>query len=201
MSRVLWLVVGMLWCSSAVAEGPGWPALDSVTGGGTSRDDVALVVAIGNYAGLPLIAGAVENGQAWLRWLARGRGIAADRVTLLVDKQGTRSRILAATQELAKKTRPGGTFWLVFIGHGVTNAQREGVLVGALAVQEEFDLFSQSVTQKELVAAATGRQSATVAVIDACFSGQTSGGDVLLANRGATVLRDLSQKIGGASTT
>jgi hypothetical protein len=71
--------------------------------------------------------------------------------------------------------------WLVFIGHGApAKSDKDGVPVGADAQQTTRSLQTRSIAQKELLSLlGKGDQGRTRLVVDACFSGRTSGGDAL----------------------
>jgi len=90
----------------------------------------------------------------------------------------TKDSMLEAAAEVAALAKPGGTVWVVFIGHGAPAEDgQDGVLVGVDAQQTPKSLYSRSLRQQELLAAlGKGRQARTVAIIDACFSGSTGSG-------------------------
>ena len=78
----------------------------------------------------------------------------------------------------ASRVGEGGKLWFVFVGHGApARDQKGGLLVGVDAQQTAKGLYGRSVPQDEVIAlAAKGRQSETVLVVDACFSGRGEGG-------------------------
>ena len=78
---------------------------------------------------------------------------------------------------------------MVFIGHGApAKDQSEGVLATWAAQQTESDFYPATLKQSELAAAARGGQANTVFVMDTCFSGKSSGGNVLIPGLQATLL-------------
>ena len=179
------LAAAVLAAACALLAAPGvagavsrWPDLSeppSRQGGG--KKDAAVVIGVADYADLPAIPGADDNARDWAQWLRRTRGVPSSSVKLLVSREATDIEIRNAVKDAAKKVKSGGTLWIVFIGHGApTRDGKDGVLVGYDARQEADTLYARSVTRSEVLAAAgKGRQSRTVFVVDACFSGQASG--------------------------
>ncbi len=185
-----------LWCAvmpgtgSAWAEWPGLGSPQERVGGG--EQDVALVVAIEDYAMLPRIPGAISNGTAWHAWFTRTRGMRPDRVRFLKNAEGTPSQILQSVGELAGRVGPGGTFWFVFIGHGAPSRDAtDGMLVGFAAQQNVLELYAQSLAQSRLFESlAAGGQAANMLVIDSCFSGLAPGGGTLTPGAMPTLLNE-----------
>ena len=157
MATVRWGLFGLVLAGTAAAQERGWPDLGvrpAATGGGDQ--DVALVIGIEDYAALEDIAGAKANAQAWRSWLLYGRGLRSDRVRLLLDNEATVTGITDAARELAGKAK-GGTFWIVFIGHGApAKDQSEGVLATWTAQQTEREFYPNALPQSQLEAAAGG---------------------------------------------
>ncbi len=198
---VAWVsVVTAAWSPCALAD---WPSLDSkppVTSGGSA--DVALVVGIEDYAMLEDVPGAEANAQAWYQWFLHGRKMRPDRVKILTNNEGTPNGIREAAAELAGKVGTGGTFWVVFIGHGApAKDQSEGVLATWAAQQTESDFYPATLKQSELAAAARGGQANTVFVMDTCFSGKSSGGNVLIPGLQATLLANRTKATATGTAT
>ena len=164
----------------AAPRGPvTWPDLG--TPGVASPDgaaDGALIVALENYVFVPKVPGATKNAADWYTYLVEGRKVPVGSVRLLRNEDASREAILSAAGEVGKSVKPGGTAWVVFIGHGAPSQDgKEGVLVGVDAQQKAVSLYARSVRQSELAAALGG--APTVMVIDACFSGRASGGQAI----------------------
>ena len=79
------------------------------------------------------------------------------------------------------QVRSGGTLWFVFIGHGAPSEDgQDGLLVGWDTQQTASSVYARGLMQgKVLDLLESGNQSQTVAILDACFSGQ-SGADTSL---------------------
>ncbi len=156
-----------------------WPDVSATTpikkDGGK---DVALIVAIEDYAFLPDVPGAVKNAEDWRRFLEGNLGIKS--VYTLYDRKASQEEILRFADKAAAEVGQGGRIWFVFVGHGAPSVQGEGMLVGMDAQQTVDSLQSRSARQADVVAnLKKGLASNIVLVVDACFSGQDSSGALL----------------------
>lgn len=188
----LWVGVAVLACVSARADSvPTWPDLQvdaGMQGGGEA--DAALVVGVGGYYNLPPIPGAVDNATAWQQWLLRSRKVKPERVVLLADREATTEKITKNLAALAAEVGRGGTLWFIFIGHGApSQSGDDGLLLGVDTDADADSLSSRSVSQARVLSlVAGGRQSHSVVLFDACFSGRTGdGSQVLVAGLQATL--------------
>ncbi len=165
---------------AAAADWPDLSAAPPVQGGG--QDDAALVVAIDHYAAAPAVPGAVQNADDWYAYLTQTRRVPATSIRLLRDAEGTAEKIKKNAEQVAELTRPGGTLWFIFIGHGAPAKNgKDGLLVGFDAQQEADSLYARSVPQAQVLGLlAKGKQKRTLAIIDACFSGKSSNGSSLV---------------------
>ena len=166
----------------ARADSSSWPDLAAPAAmAPDGAKDAAVVIAIEKYYAIPAVPGAVRNATDWYSWLVDSRKVPVDRVAMLRNEQASREEILARATAAAKTVQPGGTLWVLFIGHGAPSKDgKEGVLVGADAQQTPDSLYARSVRQSELTAA-IGPGVASVVVIDACFSGRATGGQPIAA--------------------
>jgi hypothetical protein len=169
---------GILVAAPAVAQQ--WPELDSIPAvEATGSSDVAVVVAIEDYAFLPDVPGAGKNAADWERFLADGLGVS--QVLTLTNQQATREEILTFAHRAASATDEGGTLWFVFIGHGgPAKDGSDGLLIGADGQQNAKSMSVRGVAQTELLdILEKGDQERTVVLIDACFSGRDATGAAL----------------------
>ncbi len=174
-----WLLLGLLACTPASSSESLWPDVEApLNTRQEGKKDAALIVGIGDYDQLPDVPGASDNARSWYRYLTQVRGVPVGNVKLLEDSLATKEEVLAAAQAVAEKTEPGGTLWFVYIGHGAPSQdQKDGVLVGADARQTANSLYSRSLSRSEVLSVLeAGDQARTVAVLDACFSGQSGAG-------------------------
>jgi formylglycine-generating enzyme required for sulfatase activity len=168
---------------AGLALAGGWPDVsEGWSASQAGAKDAALVIAIEDYDKVADVAGARQTGQDWETFFARHRGVPLSRVQLLSDDFATREAILKKAETVAAEVKPGGTLWVVYVGHGAPSRDGEdGLLVGVDARQNPDSLYERSVTRSELEGVLrTGRQSETVLVVDACFSGRRDGSGALL---------------------
>ena len=161
-----------------------WPDLTTgVLNTGEGRADAAVIIAIEDYAKVDDVVGARANADAWLRWFVEGRGIPASRVFKAYDGDATDIQMRALAQKGAASVQAGGTLWFVFIGHGAPSMDgRDGLLIGVDADRSAQGIYQRSVPRQELLTMLdAGPQAQTVAMLDACFSGQTGSGQALVS--------------------
>lgn len=199
----VFLLLAPVWAAGPDAPSAVWPSLEAMgPKAALASPDGALIVSIEKYADpdMPPIEGARQSGRDWQRWFTQTRGIRADRVRWLEDKQGTRTAILRELGDLSKKVGKKGTVWVVFVGHGAPAKDgKEGILLGWYAqAGDEDEFYGQSVRHSELVQAAkSGRPGNVVMVLDACFSGRSSSGAPLVKGRQASLMIDVPKATSG----
>jgi hypothetical protein len=164
--------------ASAPAAPQSWPDVGDVESTGTSSNDVAVIVAIEDYAFLPDVEGAVENANAWENYF-NARGFRD--VYTVVNKKAPVEEIKRFAAQAATEAPEGGSLWFVFIGHGAALKDgTDGALIGMDAQQTIESIGARSLPRKELLAMLDeGAQAQTVVVLDTCFSGRDSGGELL----------------------
>lgn len=162
------------------AEWPDLPAQIRATDEG--RADAAVIIAIEDYAKVDDVSGARANADAWFQWLVKGRGVPAARVYKAYDADATDIQIRELATRAAAAVQEGGTLWFVFIGHGAPSVNgKDGLLVGVDADRSAQGIYQRSVSRSELLTLLdAGAQASTVALIDACFSGQSADGAALV---------------------
>jgi len=163
---------------------PTWPDLSQpagVEGGG--EQDAAVVVGIEDYVVVSDVPGARANANDWYTWLVDTRKVPVGSVVLLRDSEATREGILDAAQRARERAQAGGTLWFVFIGHGAPGKDgTDGLLVGWDTQQTANSLYARGLPQSDLLAELEqGPQASTLLVLDACFSGRTGTGDVIVS--------------------
>jgi sulfatase modifying factor 1 len=160
-----------------------WPDLTRMpAGNGEGRSDAVLLVAIEDYAKVDDVLGARANADAWMRYFITTRGVPASRVFKAYDGEATDLKMRELARKAAAAAQPGGTVWFVFIGHGAPSKDgTDGLLVGADADRSADGIYGRSVARTELLRLLEGgRQDRTVALLDACFSGQSGDGSALV---------------------
>ena len=174
---------GLLVVAGAeVGAAASWPELTSPapTQGGGERD-AALIVGIEDYAFVPDVPGARQNVSDWALHLTRTRQIPAERVLVLRDLEATREAILDAAHKAAQMVSEGGVLWFVYVGHGAPGDQGQALLVGSDAQGTASSLKARGVSHSDLARILrSGPAHRAVALLDACFSGQTPSGTPLV---------------------
>lgn len=165
--------------SSVSTQITSYPDLSKVDATGKASRDVAVIIAIEDYAFLPDVPGAIENANAWETYLRQAKGFG--EVFVLTDKQAPIEEIRRFTAQAVAAAPEGGALWFVFIGHGAALKDgTDGALIGMDAQQTIESIGSRSIPRKELLATLErGKQAQTVVVLDTCFSGRDGAGELL----------------------
>lgn len=161
-----------------------WPSLSAPPPVGGGAQDAAVLIAIEEYTHISDVPGARQNALDWYRYLTRGRQIPPQRVKMLLDGQATREEIAVALQDATDQVGAGGTLWFLFIGHGAPSADgRDGLLLDVDVRQTALSVSSRGLSQRALIEGLQSRdQGRAFVILDACFSGHGSDGDVLVAD-------------------
>lgn len=177
-----------------LASAATWPSVSTpATPFSLGANDAAVVAGVAKPFVLPAIPGAADNATDWYRWLVDARGVPAERVRLLRDVDVTKETLLAETAAMRARVGPGGTLWIVFVGHGAPHPDGDdGLLLGVDVQPTMRSIVDRGLAQSELLrTAATGivKGAHVVALFDACFSGVASDGSrrPLLAGAQATL--------------
>ena len=142
---------------------------------------------------LPPVPGAVRNATDWYLYLANTLKVPPANRTLLKNNEATVEKLRKFAARAAAQVKPGGTLWLVFIGHGAPAKDgADGVVVGFDAQQDPDSLYARSLSQTELLSIlGKDAQARTVANIDACFSGRSAAGPLVPGLQPVIALRPL----------
>lgn len=189
------------------ASAQGWPALDDgrvkLQRDGTR--DAAVLIAIEDYDVLADIPGAVANLNAWEAHL-RDRGVPPESISTLTNAKATRENIKQALERSLERVGDEGRLWFVFIGHGTPvsagdGGEMTGALVGADARSDEVSVEARSFRRDELLELlGRGAHTQSILVLDACFSGRSSGGDMLIEGTQFSVpVSDVADELGAES--
>lgn len=178
--------------SHAQGRASAWPALEQEFAASTDYEgarDRAVIVAVERYQNLSKVEGAVANGRAWRRFLTSALNIPHRHIIELFDSEAQDYKIRDVVSESAKKVKPGGRLWFVFIGHGAPSRhdaegsrEKDGLLVGFDAGDDAEGLEKRSVRRSDLMLTLGSRSAENVsgvAILDACFSGKSSAGDLV----------------------
>ena len=147
------------------------------------RDAVAIIIGIENYRRVAKADFANADAKDFYTYASRALGIKPENIKLLVDDGADDIEILNAFQNwLPLKVNKGKTDVYVFYsGHGYPSQDGSSLYFLPFNVDKQY-LERTSVKQKEVVSALQKAQAKSVTMfIDACYSGQTRGGEVLIA--------------------
>ncbi len=188
--------------SSTSLQAADWPSLaEPAPAHGGGEHDAAVVIAIEDYAIVPDVEGALDNGHAWYDWLVHTRGVPAQSVFTLTDlttdpdeysaderslqqARATRDGILIEVDKAVKQVGEDGVLWFVFIGHGVpgdmdTKLEDDGQLADGALVAHNASLnpegfYDATVPRRTLVERLEERgPGKVVMVLDSCFGGSS----------------------------
>jgi peptidoglycan/xylan/chitin deacetylase (PgdA/CDA1 family)/Flp pilus assembly protein TadD len=164
---------------SAAAPAAAAPAAAAATAAGERlyRDSWAVIVGINAYKSWPRLSYAVNDAQAVRDTLVKKYAFPPDHVTMLLDGEATREKILAALGDnLAdgrKVTRDDRVF-VFFAGHGVTrklpSGKSQGYIVPVDAAAQNFQSQAISMTNFQDASDAIPAKHVFF-VMDACYSG------------------------------
>ena len=169
--QALVAIVMSLWASAA-------PAADAPA-------PRAVLVGIGTYAnadsaGLKTLHGPKNDVTAIRAVLTERYGLVDADTTVLLDKQATRSALLAALRRvLVDEARPGGVVLFYFSGHGSRvydssldePSQLDSTILPYDARTQEQPLDITDDELGELVAASLAKGAKPVVILDSCHSG------------------------------
>jgi hypothetical protein len=149
-----------------------------------SRDAVAIIIGIQNYKRVPKAEFANNDAKEFYEYAIRGLGIKPENIKLLVDEEADELEIVKAFENwLPLQVNKNKTDVYVFYsGHGLPSPDGQSLYFLPYGVDKQY-LARTAVGQKEVVALLTASKPKSVTMfIDACYSGQTRGGETLLAS-------------------
>lgn len=110
----------------------------------------------------------------------RKRGVPAENLTLLLDDQATKQKILAALQERAKAGKRGSTFLFYYCGHGWVDAQ-EGTCLANYDCRAKNNLSVKEIGET-LTTHFPGQR--VIFLADCCHSGGLKTAGAMLSQKG-----------------
>jgi peptidoglycan/xylan/chitin deacetylase (PgdA/CDA1 family)/uncharacterized caspase-like protein len=140
------------------------------------RESWAVVVGIDTYKSWPRLQYASNDARAVRELLVSKFAFKPDNVTLLLNEEATRERILAALDQVAdgSKVKKDDRVFVFFAGHGVTrrlpSGRSLGYIVPADADQSSYQSQAISMTNFQDVSEAIPAKHVFF-VMDACYSG------------------------------
>lgn len=176
-----------------------WPDLSEWEAEQAGSSDVAIIVAVEEYAFLPNVDGAVANASDWEDYFRRARGM--EDVFVLTNTQASREEILRFSNQAVAEAGPDANVWFVFIGHGASMSDgSDGALIGMDAQQTITSIEARSIRRSELVRQLeAGKQANTIVVLDTCFSGRDPQGNLLAKGTQPVVPVNVTPNVGSST--
>jgi hypothetical protein len=147
-----------------------------------SKDAVAIIIGIQDYRRVPKADFANNDARAFYDYAIRGLGVSPENIKILIDQQADDIEILGAFKNwLPLKSKNSLTdVYVFFSGHGYPSDDGESLYLLPHGVDRQF-LDRSAIKQSDIIQAlqAVSPKSVTL-FIDACYSGQSRGGDALI---------------------
>ncbi len=149
-----------------------------------SRDAVAIIIGIQNYKRVPKAEFANNDAREFNEYAIRALGIKPEKIKMLLDEEADEVNIVKAFENWLpiQVNKDKTDVYVFYSGHGLPAPDGKSLYFLPHGVDKEL-LSRTAVAQNEIVAALTAAKPKSVTMfIDACYSGQTRGGDVLIPN-------------------
>jgi hypothetical protein len=149
-----------------------------------SRDAVAIIIGIQDYKRVPKAEFANNDAKEFYEYAIRALGIKPEKIKMLLDDEADEVNIVKAFENWLpiQVNRDKTDIYVFFSGHGLPAPDGKSLYFLPQGVDKEL-LSRTAVSQNDIVAALSAAKPKSVTMfIDACYSGQTRGGDILVAN-------------------
>jgi hypothetical protein len=149
-----------------------------------STDSVAIIIGIQNYKRVPKAEFANSDAKEFQEYAIRGLGIKTENIKLLLDEDADEVNIVKAFENWLplQVTKNKTDVYVFYSGHGLPSNDGKSLYFLPYGVDKEL-LSRTAVGQAEVVSALVASKPKSVTMfIDACYSGQTRGGETLLAS-------------------
>jgi hypothetical protein len=154
-------------------------------------DAVAVIIGIQDYKRVPKAEFANNDARKFYDYAIRALGIRPERIKILLDDQADDVNIVKTFENWLpiQVNKDKTDVYVFFSGHGLPAPDGKSLYFLPHGVDKEL-LSRTAVGQNEIVAALSAAKPKSVTMfIDACYSGQTRGGDVLVANAKPVALK------------
>ncbi len=155
------------------------------------RDAVAIIIGIQNYKRVPNAEFANNDAREFSEYAIRALGIKPEKIKILLDDEADEVNIVKAFENWLpiQVNKDKTDVYVFYSGHGLPSSDGKSLYFLPHGVDKEL-LSRTAVAQSEIVAAlAAAKPKSVTMFIDACYSGQTRGGDVLLADAKPVALK------------
>ncbi len=156
-----------------------------------ARDAIAIIIGIQNYKRVPNAEFANNDAREFSEYAIRALGIKPEKIKMLLDDEADEVNIVKAFENWLpiQVNKDKTDVYVFYSGHGLPSSDGKSLYFLPHGVDKEL-LSRTAVAQSDIIAALTSAKPKSVTMfIDACYSGQTRGGDVLLANAKPVALK------------
>jgi hypothetical protein len=150
----------------------------------TSRDAVAIIIGIQNYKRVPKADFANNDAKEFYEYAIRGLGIRPENIKLLVDEEAEQIELYKVFQNWLplQVTKNKTNVYVFYSGHGLPSPDGKSLYLLPQGVDKQF-IEKTALSMQEVISALVASKPKSVTMfIDACYSGQTRGGETLLAS-------------------
>lgn len=159
-----------------------------------SRDAVAIIIGVEKYKRIAKADFANSDAQDFYDYTIRALGIKPENIKLLIDDAADDVEILGAFKNwLPLKIKKNTTDVYVFYsGHGLPSEDGKSLYFLPFGTETNF-IERTAINQQEIISSIQSAKPRNVVMfIDSCYSGQTRGGDTLLASARPISLKSVS---------
>ncbi len=156
------------------------------------RDAVAIIIGIQNYKRVPKAEFSASDAKEFYEYAVRSLGVRQEKIKILLDEDADDVNIIKAFQNwLPLQVNKDKTdVYVFFSGHGLPSSDGKSLYFLPHGVDKEL-LSRTAVGQADVINALASSKPKTVTMfIDACYSGQTRSGDVLVADARPLALKN-----------
>jgi hypothetical protein len=149
-----------------------------------TTDAVTIIIGIQNYKRVPNAEFANNDAREFFEYAVRALGIKPEKIKMLVDDEADEVNIVKAFENWLpiQVNKHKTDIYVFFSGHGLPAPDGKALYFLPHGVDKEL-LSRTAVSQNDIVAALSAAKPRSVTMfIDACYSGQTRAGDMLVAN-------------------
>ncbi|CAM8623317.1 Caspase domain containing protein [Oxalobacteraceae bacterium] len=149
-----------------------------------ARDAVAIIIGIQNYKRVPKAEFANSDAKEFYEYAIRGLGIKPENIKLLLDEEADEVELYKAFQNWLplQVTKNKTDVFVFYSGHGLPAPDGKSLYFLPHGVDKQF-IEKTAVSQQEVIAALVASKPKSVTMfIDACYSGQTRSGEMMIAS-------------------
>ena len=147
------------------------------------RDAVAIIIGITDYKNLPKAEFASDDARMFYDYAARGLGLKAENIKLLVDDDADDVAIYKAFKTwLPSRVRPSTDIYVFYSGHGLPADNGRSLYL--IPYRADRDLIEKTAIRHDDINSyiQIAKPRSVTIFLDSCYSGLARTGETLLAN-------------------